>query len=314
MKFAELLRLAVDRQASLQVCVGQAPLLIHPGGRLEVTEGGRVSREDLAQWMEQGRSWGLPGPGERAMGAPGLGRFWAIVHRDWGLFRPLPTENPGELEQRNLPGILHDLCQLPQGLVLLGGPRGSGLRTSLACMLEILRQGPPRRILCLGRCTDHVQSHGRGLLVNDEDWSESLIEAWDVLVLRLNDSLSAQQALRAAEEGLLVLGLMRASHAPNMLDRFWGWLPDSWARQRASDSLRGCYAQRLLAGGGGLLPLSEFVTPEVARKLVGVSARVYPQCLEKQKGCWSFQHSLQDWLDQQRLTPEEAETVVSSWS
>ncbi|MBT9583204.1 hypothetical protein IV102_07635 [bacterium] len=309
----ELLKEAASLEAHLQLCVGQAPAFWR-WGQLQVKEAAKLTREDLNRLLEQGRDWGLPGEGEKAVGIPGFGRCQVNLQFPWVLFRPLPSDGPPPMEKLNLPPGLAELVQLNQGLVLLGGQRGSGLRTTLASLLELLRQGPPRRILTVGRCHDFVQGHGRGLLGSCVRLSEALLDSCDVVVLWLTDSASAQAALEAAEEGRLVLALLRGLHAPNLLDRLQTWLPAAAWSQRLGDALRAVYYQRLLASSQGPLPVCEFVNSETSRQLLQQPRKIYPDCLEGQSGCWSLLHSLQDWLDQQRVSPEEADLLVQSWT
>ena len=311
----ELLKEAGARGAQLQLCVGQAPVFVHLG-QLEVSAGAKWSREDMAQLLEQGREWGLPSEGERGIGIPGLGRCQVQVQRPWILFRPLPANLPASWEELNLPPVVAELAQLPQGLILLGGQTGSGIRTTLACLVEIIRQQQTRRLLMVGRCHDYVQTHGRGLLGSCPQISPGLLDSCDVVALWLTDPESAQQALAAAEEGKLVLALMRGLHTPNLLDRLHCWLPAGAYLQRLGDVLRGAYYQRLISAPEGPLPVTEFVSGEVASRMLGAPApgRVYPDCLERREGCWSLLHSLQDWLEQERISSEQADRLVLSWA
>ena len=309
----ELLKEAVSKDSQLHLCVGQPPAFIRLG-KVEFWAGPKLSREALSGLLEQGCDWALPREGQSAVGIPGLGRCQVHVHRPWVLFRPLPADLPADWEKLNLPPVLAELMQLSQGLLLLGGQRGSGLSTTLAFLLESLRLGPPRRILSVGPGLPYVQGHGHGLLGACAELTDSLLDTCDVVLLPVTDSVTAQAAIQAAEEGRLVIGVLRAAHVPNLLDRLLCWLPTGPWSQRLADVVRAAYCQRLLVAAEGPLPISEFVSSEVCRRLLGNPARVYPDCLEGQAGCWSLLHSLQDWLDQQRVTPEEAESMVESWS
>jgi twitching motility protein PilT len=306
------LKEAVTRNARLQLCVGQSPLFCRRG-RVEASPSPKVTREDLSKILEQGREWGLPVEGEKSVGIPGFGRCHVSVQAPWMLFRPLPADQPPDLEKLHLPPVLAELAQLPQGLVLLGGQRGSGLRTTVASLLELLRQGEPRRMLTVGRCHDYVQAHGRGLVGSCRELTEALRDSCDGVVLWVTDSASAQAAVQAAEEGLLVFALMRGLHTPNLLDRLRQWLADT---QRLGDALRAAYYQRLLPSGQGLLPICEFVSGDVCRQLLYRAGpdRIYPECLEGQTGCWSLLHSLQDWLEQEQISPLDADRVIQTWS
>ena len=69
----------------------------------------------------------------------GLGRFRINLHRERGraaaAVRALPARVP-RLPTLNLPPTVELLTQLPRGLVLVGGPTGSGKTTTLAALVD----------------------------------------------------------------------------------------------------------------------------------------------------------------------------------
>ncbi|MBN9417314.1 MAG: hypothetical protein J0I12_17845 [Candidatus Eremiobacteraeota bacterium] len=292
--------------AGLQLAPGQAPLLVRPGG-VEVMAQPKLSREEFARVLETVRDWGMVQEGEAEVGVPGLGRCLVRSRPGWLSLEPLPSELPGDLDALNLPQVLAELLNLPQGLVLLGGQRLSGLSTTLACMLEILlRHGSPRRILLCG-AHPYVHSHGRGLLV--QSGVLDLGQVFDVVVTPL--PTDPRLCIQLVENGALVLATMRAPHTANMVDQLQSLLPPNWMA-RLQGALKGLYCQRLV---GSDLPVTEFVQAELACKwLAAPGPREYPKCLEKQKGSWSLLHSLQEWVNEEKVTPEEAEPLVRSWS
>ena len=292
--------------AGLQLAPGQAPLWVRPG-LVEVLSQPKLSREDFARVLETVRDWGMVQEGEAEIGAPGLGRFLVRSRPGWLSLEPLPKDLPGDLDSLNLPQVLADLLNLPQGLVLLGGQRLSGLSTTLACLLEILlRHGSSRRILLCG-AHPYVHGHGRGLLV--QSGVLELGQQFDVVVTPL--PADPRLCIQLAENGALVLATMRAPHTANMVDQLQSLLPVAWMA-RLQGALKGLYCQRLV---GDCLPVTEFVQAELACKwLSSPGPREYPKCLEKQKGSWSLLHSLQDWVNEEKVTPEEAEPLVRSWS
>jgi len=273
---------------------------------VEVTAQPKLSREDFALILETVRDWGMVQEGEAEIGIPGLGRCLVRSRPGWLSLEPLPSELPGDLESLNLPEVLGELLGLPQGLVLLGGQRLSGLSTTVACLLEILlRQGAPRRVLLCGP-HPYVHSHGRGLLVQSNVLE--LGQHFDVVVTPLPSD--PRLCIQLAESGALVLATMRAPHTANMVDQLHSLLPAAWMA-RLQQALKGLYCQRLIQG----LPVTEFVQAELAGKwLAAPGGRDYPKCLEKQKGSWSLLHSLQEWILDEKLTPEEAELMVQSWA
>ncbi len=295
--------------AGLQLAPGQAPLLVRPGS-LEVMGQAKLSREEFARILETVRDWGMVQEGEAEVGVPGFGRCLVRSRPGWLSLEPLPNEPPGDLDALNLPQVLAELLDLPQGLILLGGQRMSGLSTTLACLLEILlRHGSSRRILLCGS-HPYVHSHGRGLLVHSG--SLEVGQHFDVVITPLPSD--PRLCLQLVENGALVLATMRAPHSANMVDQLQSLLPAAWSA-RLQQALKGIYCQRLVRAGDDLLPVSEFVQAELAGKwLAAPGPRDYPKCLEKQKGSWSMLHSLQEWINEEKITPEDAEPIVRSWS
>jgi twitching motility protein PilT len=69
----------------------------------------------------------------------GVGRFRINLHRERGVaaaaVRALPVEAP-TLRELHLPAIVEALTRLPRGLVLIGGPAGSGKTTTVAALVN----------------------------------------------------------------------------------------------------------------------------------------------------------------------------------
>src|ERR1700730_933514 len=77
----------------------------------------------------------------------GLGRFRINLHRERGLaaaaIRALPAKIPS-LGELNLPPTVEALSRLPRGLVLIGGPAGSGKATTMAALINLVKRGGAR--------------------------------------------------------------------------------------------------------------------------------------------------------------------------
>lgn len=70
---------------------------------------------------------------------PGLGRFRINLHRERGraaaAIRALPAKIPS-IRDLHLPLQVEALSRLPRGLVVVGGPAGSGKTTTLAALIH----------------------------------------------------------------------------------------------------------------------------------------------------------------------------------
>ena len=304
----KLLKEAQDQAATLHLAAGQSPLLVQPG-HTRVMAQPKLTREEFARLLEAVRDWGMIQEGEAEVGVPGVGRCLVRSRPGWLSLEPLPSELPASLEDLNLPQVLADLVSLPQGLILLGGQRRCGLSTTLACLIEILlRHGSSRRVLLCGSHPS-VHSHGKGLLLQSGNLEVG--RDFDVVVTPL--PADPRLCIQLVENGSLVVATMRAPHTPNMVDQLQSSLPPPWTA-RLQQSLKALYCQRLVRAGELLFPVTEFVHGELAQKWLGAAGpREYPKCLEKQKGCWSLLHSLQDWVDQEKITPEQAEPILQTW-
>lgn len=301
MELLDLLREAHRQGASeVHLQVGQGPTRV-VAGELQVQPGPRLTREAWSALLRQAVAWGLnlEHPGENRLGVPGVGpcRSWLLPGQSFSLVLPLPATELS-LEKLHLPEVLAELAGLPQGLVLLAGPRRSGLSTTLAAMVDGIRTGPGRSLACLGPDQPYPVAPASGLVwqVETDPWLPLVAQAqsWcEVLTLPLADAQTAEAALQAAESGLLVLAEMRAQNAPNALDRLHGWL--SRSSRRLLEQLRGVYAQQLIPRAEGRVPISEFLPEPVLRSFLGVERKPYPECMARVKGGWSFEESLRDW-------------------
>ena len=88
----------------------------------------------------------------RLVPARGLGRFRINLHRERGraaaAVRLLPARVP-RLATLGLPPSVEALAQLPRGLVLVGGPTGSGKTTTLAALVEEINRRDARHIVTI---------------------------------------------------------------------------------------------------------------------------------------------------------------------
>jgi Tfp pilus assembly pilus retraction ATPase PilT len=96
----------------------------------------------------------------------GLGRFRINLHHERGLaaaaIRALPANIPS-LGDLNLPASVEGLTRLPRGLVLIGGPAGSGKSTTLAALIDLVNQQQARHIITIEDPVEYEHIHFRTL-------------------------------------------------------------------------------------------------------------------------------------------------------
>jgi twitching motility protein PilT len=180
--------------------------------------------------------------------------------------RILPPAIPS-LSALGLPSDLHDLTALPNGLVLLTGPAGSGKSTTAAALCqELLRK---RSVLLLTLedpveyCFDTSGTNSlvrqRQVGVDTPDFVSGLRDALredpDVLLVgEMRDAESIGLALTAAETGHLVIATLHSRGAASAIDRIVDAYPGARQQQlrvQLSESLRAVIAQRLLPHARG---------------------------------------------------------------
>src|SRR5947207_6630177 len=85
-------------------------------------------------------------------GVPGVARFRGNMYMQRGtvgaVFRRIPIQIMN-LDQLELPLSIRDLTQIPDGLVLVTGPTGSGKSTTLAAMISDISEHEPLHIVTI---------------------------------------------------------------------------------------------------------------------------------------------------------------------
>jgi twitching motility protein PilT len=255
------------RASDVHVREGE-PAFARVDGRLVPLSGGPHDMRMLigealgAERQSADVSLASPSAGRVRLHAFRVGRAVAIA------LRVLPPAIP-TLASLGFPVDLSDLALLPNGLVLVTGPTGSGKSTTAAALCqEVLRQ----RSAVLLTLEDPVEyafdtSGTRSLVrqrqigVDVADFSTGLRDALredpDVLLIgEMRDAESISLALTAAETGHLVFASLHSRSAASAIERIVDTYPAARQHQlriQLSESLRAVIAQRLLprAQGGG---------------------------------------------------------------
>jgi Tfp pilus assembly pilus retraction ATPase PilT len=102
-----------------------------------------------AHAIEQYRKSGCSGSSLRF---DGIGRFRINMHRERGrpaaTFRALAARPP-RFSELNLPSNILALTRIPYGLVLVGGPTGSGKTTTLAALVDEINRKETKHIITI---------------------------------------------------------------------------------------------------------------------------------------------------------------------
>ena len=155
----------------------------------------------------------------------GVGRFRINLHRERGraaaAVRMLPQRVP-RLATLALPAQIEQLAALPRGLVLVGGPTGSGKSTTLAALVDEINRREHRHILTIEDPIEYEHVHHRSIVeqveigVDAPDFPTALRaalrQAPDVIVVgEMRDPETMRIALAAAETGHLVLSTVHTT-------------------------------------------------------------------------------------------------------
>jgi len=194
-----------------------------------------------------------------------MGRFRINVFRQRGevaaVFRYVQPQAPS-IQELGLPTVLQDLAISRQGLVLMGGPTGSGKSTTLAAMINHRNEHLPGHILTIEDPIEFFHMSQRAIVnqrelgVDTKSYNAALLSAMrespDVVMMgEIRDSQTMEAALELAGTGHLTMGTMHANNAPQTFDRIANFFPNEAHKQIFMDLsmyLRAIVSQRLVVG------------------------------------------------------------------
>ncbi len=176
------------------------------------------------------------------------------------VFRLINNAVP-ELEKLGLPPVVCNLANAKNGLVLVGGPTGSGKSTTLAAIIDhINRTSTSRHIVTLEDPIEVVHRR-KGCLVSQREVGTHthsfnaalrsvLRQDPDVILVgEMRDLAMVSFAVTAAETGHLVLGTVHTSSAETTVDRLVNVFPSGQqpqVRSMLAESLRAVVCQHLI--------------------------------------------------------------------
>ncbi|MCL5676232.1 MAG: type IV pilus twitching motility protein PilT [Patescibacteria group bacterium] len=192
--------------------------------------------------------------------------------------RLIPIKIPN-IEELNLPDILHSLIQLKQGFILVTGPTGHGKSTTLAAMINEINTTRRSHIITLEDPIEYIFAHGLSIVSQREmhldtfSWDVALRSALRedpdvVLIGEMRDYETIATALTVAETGHLVLATLHTNSASQTVDRVVGVFPQEQqdqVRLQLANTLEGIVSQRLIPQtSGGRIPAVEILTGSAA--------------------------------------------------
>jgi len=260
----------------------------------------------------------------------GVGRFRINLHRERGraaaAVRLLPTRVP-RLSTLGLPPSVELLAQLPRGLVLVGGPTGSGKTTTLAALVEEINTRDARHIVTIEDPIEYEHRHQGSLIeqvevgVDAPDFPTALRaavrQAPDVIVVgEMRDAETMRIAVSAAETGHLVLSTVHTTDVASTVARVADSFPperQNTIRQELAMAAAAFLTQTLLPRqGGGVVPAAELL-------MVGYGARQHIRknalqhlhqeiTITRRNGSFTFEESLARLVKEGLVDRRDAQT------
>lgn len=284
MELNELLNEAIQKNASdIHLSPKVPPIFRIDGELVPLTEHGVLDAETtknlIYSSMEDGQIKQLEKDLEIdfAYMVPKLANFRINAYREiYGLaaaFRPI-REKIATLEELSLPEVFKSLLNLPNGLILVTGPTGSGKSTTLAAMIDYINTHQASHIITIEDPIEFTHQSKKSLINqrqvhrDTQDFSIALRSALRedpdvILVGEMRDLETIRLALTAAETGHLVMGTLHTSSAPRTVNRIIDVFPageKNIIRNLLSESLQAVICQTLVkAKGPGRVPAFEIM-------------------------------------------------------
>jgi twitching motility protein PilT len=267
-------------------------------------------------------------------GVPGVARFRANMYMQRGtvgaVFRRIPIQVQS-IDSLELPLAVREMTQIPDGLVLVTGPTGSGKSTTLAAMILEIAEHEPLHVVTIEDpieflFQDKVSAISQREVGTDTPtFREALRNAMrqdpDVIMVgEMRDVETIQTVLTAAETGHLVFSTLHTNNAAQTLDRIIDAFPAEQHKQiRAQLSLvlRGIISLKLVKTVDGKQTASVEVlknSPRIAKLIEEGHTKDILEEIESSVGLYRMQsmnQSLIALLVHQKITYQDAMALAS---
>jgi twitching motility protein PilT len=275
MEMGDLLRLAVDRQASdLHLVVGRPPQLRIDGVLIDIEDLPRLSPSDTQRLVysllsdAQKQKFEENKELDFSLSISNLSRFRVNAHLQRNTvaaaFRLIP-ERIRNFEELNLPKVLNKLTKRPYGLILVTGPTGSGKTTTLAAMVDVINVERSCHIITVEDPIEYLHPHKKALVEQRELSQDThsfpnalkyvLRQDPDVILIgEMRDLETITAALTAAETGHLVLTTLHTNDVVQTVDRIIDVFPPHQQQQvriQLAACIEGVLCQKLLPSASG---------------------------------------------------------------
>ena len=328
------LRRLRELQGSDLLLVTGAPPLVRTQGRLVPTSELVLGNDDITAAIAPLVPSRLHDAYQRgaaidlAFTVRGLGRFRMNYHRERGraaaAIRALPLRIP-KLADLHFTHEIGLLSTLPRGLVLIGGPTGSGKTTTLAALVAEINARDARHIVTVEDPIEYDHAHQRSVVeqieigVDAPDFPtalrSALRQAPDVIVVgEMRDPETMRIALAAAETGHLVFATVHATDVSAAVARIADGFQverQNAVRQELAMALSAVLTQTLIAtASGAVVPAAELLVMSYgARQHIRKNALQHLHqeiTITRKAGSFSFEESLAKLVERGAIDRNEA--------
>jgi len=286
----ELLVTAANSGATdLLICVGQPPKIrlngnlvpldceiLMPDKTMELCY--QIMTESQQKIFED--NWEI----DFSFGMRDISRFRANVFMQRGsvsgAFRRIPVDIKS-FEDLSLPSVVQDMCEKPNGLILVTGPTGCGKSTTLAAMINQMNATRYQHIITIEDPIEYLHKHNcctiqqREVSADTRSFKAALKSVLrqdpDIVLLgEMRDQESIQAALTIAETGHLCMATLHTNSCSQTLSRIVDVFPGERQQQirtQLAMSLNCVFTQVLLPKiGGGIQLVMEIMVATPAIK------------------------------------------------
>lgn len=234
------------------------------------------------------------------------------------------------IEALDMPEVLYELAEKPQGLILVTGPTGSGKSTTLAAMIDYINQKYAKHIITLEDPIEYLHTHDRSIVnqrevgVDTKSFATGLRAALRqdpevILVGEMRDLETISTAITAAETGHLVLATLHTSSAVTTIDRIIDVFPphqQSQIRIQLANVLQGVISQRLFVrqDGKGRIAATEVLiqVPAVANLIRAEKVHQIENIMQTSRrlGMHTLETSIQQLITRGEISYEDAKAYL----
>lgn len=279
------LKQAIEEGASDVLVIAGSPILFRKDGITQTATSEILTpalsssfiNELYAQAGRDIKHFAASGDDDFSVSVPHVSRFRVTSYCQRGsMAATIRIVNFGipDASKLHIPSEVLSLAAIQRGLVLVAGPTGGGLSTTMACIIDAINRTRRAYIVTIEDPIEYLHSNlqstvsQRELAIDTVSYAAALHaclrQSPDVIFLsELRDIETIRMAIIAAGSGRLVLSTVRSIGAGNVLDYILDAFPpkqQTQARLRLAQILRAVTSQQLLPSiGGKLVPAFEIM-------------------------------------------------------